>query len=66
MKMKKETKKLVIYQTPSSAKEGELNRNSVVAKIATTAADGKTCQVEYYSLDAILSVGYRVNSKSFK
>ena len=34
----------------------------VVAKFATTAADGKTYQVEYYSLDVVLSVGYRVNS----
>lgn len=42
---------------------GELERNSVVAKNATTAADGKTYMVDYYSLDAILSVGYRVNSK---
>lgn len=41
---------------------GELARNSVVAKIATTAADGKTYQVEYYSLDAIISAGYRINS----
>ncbi len=45
-------------------KEGELRRDSVVAKIATTAADGKTYQVDYYNLDAILSVGYRVNSKT--
>jgi len=44
--------------------EGELNRNSVVAKNATTASDGKTYQVEYYNLDAIISVGYRVNSKT--
>jgi len=43
-------------------KSGELQRNSVVAKNATTAADGKTYQVEYYNLDAIISVGYRVNS----
>jgi prophage maintenance system killer protein len=41
---------------------GELERDSVVAKNATTAADGKTYQVEYYNLDAIISVGYRVNS----
>ena len=34
----------------------------VVAKFATTAADGKTYQVEYYNLDVILSVGYRVKS----
>jgi prophage maintenance system killer protein len=42
---------------------GELGRKSVVAKNATTASDGKTYQVEYYNLDAIISVGYRVNSK---
>lgn len=42
--------------------EGELVRDSVVAFIATTAADGKTYQVEYYNLDTIISVGYRVNS----
>lgn len=43
--------------------EGELNRDSVVAKFATTAADGKSYQVEYYNLDVIISVGYRVKSK---
>ena len=41
----------------------ELNRNSVVAFFATTANDGKTYSVEHFNLDAILSVGYRVNSK---
>lgn len=41
---------------------GELVRDSVVAKTATTAADGKVYQVEYFNLDAIISVGYRVNS----
>ncbi len=40
----------------------ELERIAVVAKNATTAADGKTYQVEYFNLDAIISVGYRVNS----
>ena len=44
-------------------KEEELEKNSVVAKYATTAIDGKTYQVDYYNLDAILSIGYRVNSK---
>ncbi|MDT0499132.1 RhuM family protein [Algiphilus sp. W345] len=40
----------------------ELERESVVAKNATTATDGKIYQVEYYNLDAIISVSYRVNS----
>ncbi len=40
----------------------ELQKDSVVAKNATTAADGKTYQVEYYNLDAIIAVGYRINS----
>lgn len=43
--------------------EGELVRDSVVAESATTAADGKTYQVEFYNLDVIISVGYRVKSK---
>lgn len=41
---------------------GELNENSVVAKFATTGADGKTYNVEHYNLDAVIAVGYRVNS----
>lgn len=43
--------------------ERELESYSVVAKFATTALDGKTYQVEYYNLDVIISVGYRVKSK---
>ncbi len=43
-------------------RDSELDREAVVAKNATTAADGKTYQVEYFNLDAIISVGYRVNS----
>ncbi len=42
--------------------EGELDRNSVVANFATTASDGKTYQMDYYNLDVIISVGYRVKS----
>ena len=42
--------------------EGELVRESVVAKFATTAADGKAYQMDHYNLDAIISVGYRVKS----
>jgi hypothetical protein len=43
--------------------ENELDRDSVVAFFATTATDGKSYSVEHFNLDAILSVGYRVNSK---
>jgi hypothetical protein len=43
--------------------DGELDRNSVVANYATTAADTKTYQVDYYNLDVIISVGYRVKSQ---
>lgn len=43
--------------------EGELQRDSVIANFATTASDGKTYQVDYYNLDVIISVGYRVKSK---
>jgi len=44
-------------------KEKELQKDSVVAKNATTASDGKTYQVDYYNLDVIISVGYRIKSK---
>lgn len=43
--------------------DGELVRDSVVAESATTAADGKIYQVEFYNLDVIISVGYRVKSR---
>lgn len=44
-------------------KEGELKPYAVVANFATTASDGKTYQVDYYNLDVIISVGYRVKSQ---
>ena len=44
-------------------KEGELDRDSVVANFATTAADEKIYQVKHYNLDVIISVGYRVKSQ---
>ncbi len=43
-------------------KEKELIKDSVVAKNATTASDGKSYQVDYYNLDVIISVGYRIKS----
>ena len=42
--------------------EGELSRDSVVANFATTGADGKRYHVDFYNLDVIISVGYRVKS----
>jgi hypothetical protein len=42
--------------------EGELAQESVVANYATTATDGKTYQIDYFNLDVIISVGYRVKS----
>ena len=44
-------------------KEGELDKNSVWAKFAYTAADGKKYNVDCYNLDVIISVGYRVKSR---
>ena len=43
---------------------GELVREQVVSKMETTASDGKRYKVDYYNLDLILSVGYRVNSRN--
>lgn len=42
--------------------DNELDKNSVVAKYATISCDGKRYNVEYYNLDVIISVGYRVKS----
>ena len=47
----------------NNALQEELD-NSVVANFATTAKDGKTYNIEYYNLDMIISIGYRVKSKN--
>lgn len=47
----------------NALKEELSEQDTVVAKFATTAADGKTYMVEHYNLDVIISVGYRVKSK---
>lgn len=61
----------ILYQKSKSSisehikeifKDGELNEDSVVRKYRTTAADGKSYTTSYYSLDVIISVGYRVKS----
>lgn len=43
-------------------KDGELNENSVTEECSVTASDGKNYVVKHYNLDAIISVGYRINS----
>lgn len=43
-------------------KSGELVEDSVTEKNSATASDGKNCMTKFYNLDAIISVGYRVNS----
>ena len=44
-------------------KSNELETNSVIRKFRTTAADGKNYNTQFYNLDAIISIGYRVNSE---
>ncbi len=58
----KRDKSVISRHIKNIFKSSELSQKSVVAKIATTAKDGKTYQVEYYNLDMVISVGYRVNS----
>jgi hypothetical protein len=45
-------------------KNKELNRNSVIRNFRNTATDGKIYNTQFYNLDAIISVGYKVNSKT--
>ena len=44
-------------------KDGELQENSVTEDFSATASDGKNYNIKHYNLDAIIAVGYRVNSK---
>lgn len=50
------------YHLKEIFKSGELSEESVIRKIRTTATDGKIYETQFYNLDAIISVGYRVNS----
>lgn len=56
--------KSVISRHVKNALSEELNDNTVIANFATTANDGKVYHVDYYNLDVIISVGYRVKSKN--
>ena len=50
------------YHLKEVFKSGELEENSVIRKILITAADGKNYNTQFYNLDAVIAVGYRVNS----
>ena len=57
------TKQNISLHIANIYKEGELDRNSVVKEYLTTAKDGKSYKVKFYSLEMILAVGFRVRSK---
>lgn len=57
------SKQNISYHLNNCFSEGELEQDSVVKEILTTANDGKNYRTNFYSLDAIISVGYRVNSR---
>ena len=57
------SKQTISYHINNCFKEGELDRQSVVKEFLTTATDGKDYLTQFYNLDAIISVGYRVNSR---
>ena len=57
------TKQNISLHLQNIFKDGELSENSVVKEFLTTASDGKKYKTKYYNLDAIISVGYRVNSE---
>lgn len=57
------TKQNISLHLKNCFNEEELNENSVVKNFLTTASDGKNYKTQFYNLDAIISVGYRVNSR---
>lgn len=57
------TKQSISYHMKNIFETRELNRNAVVKELLTTASDGKRYRVSFYNLDAVIAVGYRVNSK---
>lgn len=57
------SKQNISYHVNNCFKEGELERDSVVKEFLTTATDGKDYPTQFYNLDAIISVGYRINSR---
>ena len=57
------SKQNISYHLNNIFKEEELDKNSVVKDFLTTAKDGKNYNVSHYNLDAIIAVGYRINSK---
>lgn len=57
------TKQNISYHLNNIFKEEELEKDSVVKDFLTTASDGKKYTILHYSLDAIIAVGYRINSK---
>ena len=56
------TKQNISLHLKNAFNDGELQENLVVKEFLTTAKDGKQYNTKYYNLDAIISVGYRVNS----
>ena len=56
------SKQDISYHLSNIFKELELEQNSVVKNYLTTASDGKKYKTNYYNLDAVISVGYRVNT----
>ena len=58
------TKQNISLHVKNIFESGELDENSVVKDFLTTATDGKNYKTKHYNLDAIISIGYRVNSTS--